>query len=791
MVPLNSSNTTGKIANFLETYKDLDFSWGGYTDYIEWFKDFRDRYDSPSTVMSFDIETRKLYPIDNKLTMFAFTWKNNGVYYTRAFNTRDWSDSTIIKVLKSINLLKSKKVLHNAYFDITTLAIMFGVKIKWDYDTHIIYHNALLHRAKDDADNDFGMSKVGLSLKDLTRDFLSYGDYEEEINTFKKEYCKEHKIKAKEFTYDLIPNDVLAPYCCMDTTCTLQLYEKSLLVIKAFENNGYIKLRNIIKMKHEVSDIYMDARIRGMAIDRSKVMQLHHDFSKVMEDSKANIYKDLREHINYVERELYFRTLEKDFMMKDFQYIAEGLPKLSKSGKETWVSKKANITDSRGYKIKEESKLNLNSSQHKAMLFVESMGLQPLEISKKTKSPKCDIKFMEHHAQTHKELQSFIDFGKSRTALNNFLGVNKVDEQDPSDDLTQSEIGKGDSKTLWELTSDTHPYAHPSYNINGTVTGRCSCTSPNLQQIPSRGVLKDIKKCFVAREGHYLLYSDYASAEVVLLGAMINSDVIGRSLKNGWDLHSMNVWGMMRDKVLKVHPTWGELFDSCEDDVDKLREFYKGIKNEFENTLRYQCKSLVFSLAYGTTAHGVSTSLGIPRKEAQELINSYLKANPSMHRYIQSQHSLAKSKGYTENPFGARLMLPDAPNMYSSDDKYVRMRGDKQLKKALNYPIQSSNGFLLYEGIIRANKIIKSMGYEGKIHLMFTVYDSFCYEIDDTVPKEVAIDIFERSFICYLGDFYLGIDIEIGDSWGSCVGVKRDRRKKGSVAEYNLCLWES
>ena len=772
------------------TYKELDFAYGDYSDYVEWFKEFREKYDSPKTILSFDIETKKLYPIDNILTMFAFTWKHEGIYYTRAFKTRTWDNKNIIKVLNSINLLKSKKVLHNAYFDITTLAIMFGVKVRWDYDTHIMYHNALLHRAKDDADNDFGMSNVGLSLKDLARDFLPYGDYEEELNMFKKDYCKEHSLKAKEFTYDLIPDEILAPYCCMDTTATLQLFEKAMLVIKAFEKAGYTKLREIIKMKHEVSDIYMDARIRGITVDREKVVELHTEFSKVMEESKERIYTDLKEHIDYVERETYLRTLEKDFMMKDFQYIAEGRPKISvKTGKETWVPKKANITDARAIKIKEESVLNLNSSQHKAMLFVESMGLTPLEVSKKTKAPKCDIKFIEHHAQTRPELQSFIDFGKSRTALNNFLGVNKLDNNVEEDEEV-NEVGKGEAKTLWELTSDEHPYAHPSYNINGTVTGRCSCTSPNLQQVPSKSVLKSIKKTFVSREGHYFIYADYASAEVVILGAMIDSDVIYNALKNGWDLHSMNVWNMMREKVLQIHPDWDKKFEDCGADVDKLRQFYKDIKEEFESTLRYQCKSLVFSLAYGTTAHGVSANLGIPKKEAQALIDAYLKANPSMHRYIKSQHLLAKSKGYTDNPFGARLMLPDAPNMYSTDDRYVRMRGDKQLKKSLNYPIQSSNGFLLYDGIIRAKKLIKDSGYEDKIHLMFTVYDSFCYEVDDSVPKEVAIDILERAFVCYLGDFYLGIDVEVGLSWGECEGVTRERRIKTEVANYDICMFK-
>lgn len=196
----------------------------------------------------------------------------------------------------------------------------------------------------------------------------------------------------------------------------------------------------------------------------------------------------------------------------------------------------------------------------------------------------------------------------------------------------------------------------------------------------------------------------------------------------------------------------------------------------------------MFSLAYGTTAHGVSKNLGITKKEAQDLINKYLDANYEMKEYINHQHSLAKKVGYTENSFGARLLLPDVPNIYNGD-RYVRMRGEKQLKKSLNYPIQSANAFLLYEGLIRAKTLLKEAGLEDKVHFLFSVYDSFCYEVHDSVPQEVVLDILEKSFCCYLGDFFLGIDAEIGRNWGDTEGVKRERPSKDKVTNYRMKMY--
>lgn len=782
MINITEYNTKGLIATYLKTYTNLHMFYGGYQDYIDWYKEFKDKHDSNRMVVAFDIETSKLYPIDNKLIMFSIAYKLEGEYMTYAFSTRDWTKEQIILFIRSLNILKSKIVLHNAYFDVTTLSILYGVKPKWNFDTYVIYHNCITHRAKDTEDNDFGAKDTGLSLKDLTRDFLEYGDYESELNEFKKDYCKENKIKISEFTYDLIEDSILAPYNCMDTLCTLQLYEKSLELIKFMEQEtDYTKLRSNIKMKHEVTDIYIDSRIRGVKIDRNKVIELNSHYQKVMNDSISKIKTELNEAIQKVERELYFQFLEKE-LMKDFEYIAEKKPKVTKAGKDKWIEKKVSITDSKIQKIRENCKINLNSSQHKAMLFCDVLGLKPLEVSKKTNSPKCDIKFMEHYVREVPAIQYFLDYGKSRTAINNFLGVNKVTEDE------ELELGKGDAKTIWELTSNSYPYVHSSYNLNGTVTGRCSCNSINLQQIPSKGVLKDIKKCFCARDNHYLVYADYSSAEVVILGSIIDSHIIHQSLANKWDLHSMNAWKMLKEDILKVHPDWDKRFEECNNNVDKLREFYNDIKKEFEQTVRYRTKSLVFSLAYGTTAHGVSKNLGIPKKEAQDLINKYLDANYEMKTYINQQHSKAKSLGYTENSFGARLLLPDAPNMFSGD-RYVKMRAEKQLKKSLNYPIQSANAFLLYEGLIRAKKYIKESGLEGKVHFLFSVYDSFCYEVHESVPKEVVLDILERSFCCYLGDFFLGIDAEIGINWGDTEGIKRERPSKDIVTNYKMKMY--
>ena len=51
---------------------------------------------------------------------------------------------------------------------------------------------------------------------------------------------------------------------------------------------------------------------------------------------------------------------------------------------------------------------------------------------------------------------------------------------------------------------------HTSLNQNGAGTGRFSSSNPNLQQIPSRGEAKEIRRIFGASKGNILMSSDFS-----------------------------------------------------------------------------------------------------------------------------------------------------------------------------------------------------------------------------------------------------------------------------------------
>ncbi|WP_426455415.1 DNA polymerase (plasmid) [Paenibacillus sp. S-38] len=84
---------------------------------------------------------------------------------------------------------------------------------------------------------------------------------------------------------------------------------------------------------------------------------------------------------------------------------------------------------------------------------------------------------------------------------------------------------------------------HTSFNPVGTKTGRMSCNSPNLQQIPTRvGGL--IRNAFVADNGRLLASIDFSQQELRWLAHLSQDQVLLDIYRSGKDVHSMTAVSM-------------------------------------------------------------------------------------------------------------------------------------------------------------------------------------------------------------------------------------------------------
>ena len=94
-------------------------------------------------------------------------------------------------------------------------------------------------------------------------------------------------------------------------------------------------------------------------------------------------------------------------------------------------------------------------------------------------------------------------------------------------------------------------YIKASYLQLGADTGRMSCMSPNLQQIPRDSRFRE---CVKAPDGWRLVVADYAQMELRLAAAEAQDELMIQAFQAGTDLHTltaMQIYGVSEDEVKK------------------------------------------------------------------------------------------------------------------------------------------------------------------------------------------------------------------------------------------------
>ena len=156
-----------------------------------------------------DTETSALYPRDGYLLGVSISWeKNQGVYISA-----DVLDDRHCEKLQEI-VDKKRIVFHNAKFDIKWMHFHLGL----NFDDCDLHDTMMLHYLLDETQGTHG-------LKALAVKYTEYGDYDTELDEFKKAYCKRNKITQAEFSYSYIPFEIISEYAAIDTAVTWDLFD--------------------------------------------------------------------------------------------------------------------------------------------------------------------------------------------------------------------------------------------------------------------------------------------------------------------------------------------------------------------------------------------------------------------------------------------------------------------------------------------------------------------------------------------------------------------------------------
>ena len=270
---------------------------------------------------------------------------------------------------------------------------------------------------------------------------------------------------------------------------------------------------------------------------------------------------------------------------------------------------------------------------------------------------------------------------------------------------------------------------HSTFNQTIAATGRLSSSNPNFQNIPIRkDEGREIRKAFRAQnEGWKILSADYSQVELRIMAHFSNDNGLIEAFKKGEDIHSRTASSVFNVPLNMVLPE-----------------------------MRRTAKVVNFGIMYGAGPFRMSQELGISRKEAIKIIDSYFEQYSGIKRYIKTTLEKARSDKYVETILGRRRPVWDA----DSDNGLRRQAAERM---AINMPIQGSAAELIKIAMISINEEISSRNMEAKMTLQ--IHDELLFEFPNKEEDDLVKLVIEKMEKAMQLSVPLIVDHGIGETW--------------------------
>ena len=191
-----------------------DFAGIDSTDEAKAF--FREVLANAQGYVAWDTETTCLYPRDGYVLGVSMSYKTKHGRYILT----DCLDDECMDLMRKI-ANEYTTVFHNMKFDYKMIEYHLGISFPRDK----VHDTMVMHYVLDETDSH--------GLKPLALKYTDYGDYDSELDDFKKAYCAAHGLLQDDFTYDLIPFDTISRYASIDTAVTFDLFHKFWPIVQA------------------------------------------------------------------------------------------------------------------------------------------------------------------------------------------------------------------------------------------------------------------------------------------------------------------------------------------------------------------------------------------------------------------------------------------------------------------------------------------------------------------------------------------------------------------------------
>jgi DNA polymerase-1 len=275
---------------------------------------------------------------------------------------------------------------------------------------------------------------------------------------------------------------------------------------------------------------------------------------------------------------------------------------------------------------------------------------------------------------------------------------------------------------LLSMVSPCTGRIHSQYNQLGAVSGRYSCSKPNLQQVPRDD---NWRACFTAPPGRTLVIADYSQIELRVLAALSNDGHLRKAYARGLDLHRFTAAMISRKAPSDV--------------------------TEEERRL---AKAINFGITFGMGAGGLSRyaktayNVDLDPRKAQGHLDIFFEVFPGVRKWQFRASRSARDSGYILTAMGRRIKLP--------------VKGF--WTKSLNYPVQGTAAEGLKLSLIILHKNLSAI--DGK--LVCIVHDEIVIEVPvDRVPEAQAVlkAAMVEGMKQVVGDIPVELDMRTGSTW--------------------------
>ena len=245
---------------------------------------------------------------------------------------------------------------------------------------------------------------------------------------------------------------------------------------------------------------------------------------------------------------------------------------------------------------------------------------------------------------------------------------------------------------------DPEDRLHSDFYQFATVTGRLSSREPNVHNIPRDS---EIRRLFLARDGHHLIVCDYDQIELRIIAYLSQDPYMMEIFASGGDIHMAAAVGILQRPPEEIS--------------ENERTVYGKVPN--------------FLTAFGGGAGKLASQAKIPEERAREFLDRYYSTYRQLKPWkrdvvleaFRNQREAGIKIPFVTTLNGRRRRLPDL----MSRDSGIRSRAERQ---AVNHRVQGTAADIMKQALLDLDEEQRN---GAPFQLLLNVHDEVVCEAED------------------------------------------------------------